>query len=545
MKNRIRVLNASAAIAFAVMTCAGASHASVVMDQIGPVFGGQDGQTANSCQDFEAVNNAFDVAVIDDFVLPVAFQLTQIEACFNGFGGFTSYGNVQSWRVEIYSSPASALTSLTGNVASVLVPLTNVTDLTQPWAAGAALSAKVTLDVSSFPALNLAAGTYWIAVIPVLNFGGGGGQIGLLQSGFAGNPGNINSRQVNPLGGFGFPGNQIALNVNMAIRITGTSALSIPPWTSGVAVPLNVASGEPVTLTATVTSGENPDSTTLSASVDLTFLGGAANTPMNDIGGNVFSLDLVVGSNLPCGNIILPVTVTDDLLRTGNGNIFVQPVSPLTPTPGATPDNEPDCGLPTDTVNAGCNVTPNNFGALTCGQTVQGTVRANNAARDTDWYSFTLTESTTVSWTVVGQADMIFGFIRNSTNLATPPVCGATLAINPVGTSIPCQCGTVSVTLGAGTWFTFVSTPFAAIPCGRTYEATLRCGAACPGDVNGDGNRDGRDVQAFVNSYPACFAGGVQNCTACRAVDVNGDNAFTTADVTELANLLLAGDACP
>jgi len=542
---KIRVLPLIWATSLALWGCAGFAPAAIIMDQIGPTPDGQAGQLVNSSQDFEGSLDAFDIAFIDDFSVAGLTQLETIEAVFAGLGNFTGYANVQSWRIEIFSSSAAAVSGLTGDVASVNVPIANAS-MIQPWVAVQTQSAKVSLDVSAEPSLNLPAGTYWIGVIAVHNFGGGS-QIGIYDSIFVGSPSNSNSRQVNPGGGFGLAGNERVLNTNAALRITGSSGGSIPPSLVGLAVPLTVAAGEMVTLTANVTPGANPASTGLTVSVDLTQIGGAANVPMSDLGGNVFSVNVTVGANPPCGNILLPATVIDDQLRVGNGNIPLQPVGSLTPTPGATPDAEPDCGDPADTVNGGCNVTPNVFGALNCGQTVQGTVRASTTTRDTDWYSFTLAAETVVSWSVIGQADMIFGFVRDTAALTTPPVCGSpTLAINPVDTTIPCQCGTVSVTLGAGTWWTFVSTPEGeVVACGRTYEATLRCGAACPGDVNGDGNRDGRDVQAFVNSYPGCFAGAVTNCTACSASDVNGDSDFTAADVTELIDLLLAGDACP
>lgn len=552
MKMRMSLLCSAAALA---LVASGATlKATVVMDQIGPGFTNQDAQAISASQDFEAANNAFDIAVIDDFVLPSQFQLDLIEVVFTGFGtAFTSSakytdGSVQAWRIEIYSTPANATTSLTGNVASVSIPFNdpNVA-ITTPWVTGSAVSAKVDLNVSSLPALNLPAGTYWLAVIPVMNFTGNG-QLGVRGSTFAGNPGNANARQANPGGGFALPGNNAAIAppTNAAMRINGTSAASIPPSLTGASTPFNNAAGDIVTLTATVTPGENPPSSGLAVTVDLTQLGGGASVPMNDQFNGTFTLDVTIGANPPCGNILLPATVTDAELRSGNGNIPVQVVSALTPTPGATPDAEPDCGLPADTVNGGCNVTPNIFQTLTCGQTVQGTVRANTATRDTDWYSFTLAADTAMSWSVIGQANIVFGFVRDTANLAIPPVCGSpTLAINPVDVLAPCECGTVSATLGAGTWWAFVSTTFNDFPCGRTYEATLRCGALCPGDVNLDGQRNGNDVQAFVNTYPACFAGAVNNCTACQAADVDGDANFTTGDVAQLVTLLLAGDPCP
>ena len=540
--------------AWAVATFATAAQGQVtLMDQIGPAAAAQNGQTANGSQEFEAANAAFHVATLDDFVLGSQFQLTQIEVCTLGYSAnWVSYANVQNWRVEIYSSPTAAQSNLVGDVAHVVVPTTNAT-LVQPWTA-AANSGKVTLDVSSFPSLNLNAGTYWIAVIPRLNFTGGG-QIAVYQPTFAGTPGNANARQANPGGGFAIPGNLAALNVNSAYRIKGTSTAPFPPSMIGGAAPASVMPGDNVLLTATVTPGGNPDSTGLAVSVDLTQIGGSSNAAMFDDGSNgdvnpgdlIFSFATTVGASPPCGNIVLPTTVTDAQARTGNGNIALQTVTPLVPTPGATPNDEPDCGLPTDTINGGCNSTPNVFSAIACGQIVSGTVRGSTTTRDTDWYSITLNQQTQVTLSVISEANVNFGVISDTATPGVPPVCGSTtLAISPFTQAIACNRATLTTCLEAGTWFFFVGTPFVDYPCGRKYELSLRCGGGtCPADMNGDTFRDGLDVQAFADQFTACVAGGTLNCTTCQKSDVNGDGVMDSADVTAFANLIVAGAPCP
>jgi hypothetical protein len=59
----------------------------------------------------------------------------------------------------------------------------------------------------------------------------------------------------------------------------------------------------------------------------------------------------------------------------------------------------------------------------------------------------------------------------------------------------------------------------------------------CPGDMNSDGRRDGRDIQQFVNCV---LAGG--NCS-CADVDLTGG--VTLADVSAFVNTLLSGGVCP
>ena len=59
----------------------------------------------------------------------------------------------------------------------------------------------------------------------------------------------------------------------------------------------------------------------------------------------------------------------------------------------------------------------------------------------------------------------------------------------------------------------------------------------CLADMNGDGRRDGRDVQKFVS----CILDGGD----CSCADIDGVNGVTTADVTQFVTNLLAGTACP
>ncbi len=87
-KNRIAVLGAAVTLTLAVSTM---SRATVVMDQMGPDPAAQNNGTSNACQDFEAANDAFDIAVIDDFVLTGTFQLDTIEIVYQGYGtGFVA-----------------------------------------------------------------------------------------------------------------------------------------------------------------------------------------------------------------------------------------------------------------------------------------------------------------------------------------------------------------------------------------------------------------------------------------------------------------------
>ena len=59
----------------------------------------------------------------------------------------------------------------------------------------------------------------------------------------------------------------------------------------------------------------------------------------------------------------------------------------------------------------------------------------------------------------------------------------------------------------------------------------------CPGDLNGDGFRNGADIQNFAR----CFTG----AGACICADVNGIGGVNSADVGVFVTDLLAGAACP
>src|SRR5262245_29118294 len=71
---------------------------------------------------------------------------------------------------------------------------------------------------------------------------------------------------------------------------------------------------------------------------------------------------------------------------------------------------------------------------------------------------------------------------------------------------------------------------------GGFWAVGLVC--TCSGDLNGDGQKNGGDVQAFVN----CATLGVGNC-ACA--DIDGNSVLNAADVAAFAASLIGGSACP
>jgi hypothetical protein len=61
------------------------------------------------------------------------------------------------------------------------------------------------------------------------------------------------------------------------------------------------------------------------------------------------------------------------------------------------------------------------------------------------------------------------------------------------------------------------------------------CG--CPGDMTGDGRRDGGDIQQFVT----CLV----SAGACSCADMDGMSGVTIDDVNEFVSALLTTHACP
>jgi hypothetical protein len=199
------------------------------MDQIGTdpsVF--SPFRTNPASQDFETSFNPFDISAIDDFILPRPLRLTTVEAVVQGAGGtapqnqnlFT--GNITAYRVEIYSSPTAAAAGLTGDVFSTIVPFQQA-QVQTGYAAGDPRTGLVRIPIST-PAL--APGLYWLGVVPVMEFGAGFGQTGVMfQQDNPGSPGNFNGRNANPGGGFAFQNNLFiwvvdGRGINLGYRLT-------------------------------------------------------------------------------------------------------------------------------------------------------------------------------------------------------------------------------------------------------------------------------------------------------------------------------------
>ena len=141
---------------------------------------------------------------------------------------------------------------------------------------------------------------------------------------------------------------------------------------------------------------------------------------------------------------------------------------------GAPAEGEPaGCGIPVDNFNGGCNSGPPVYSAITLGGSVCGTGAFDGSLRDTDWYRFTLTTTTTVQWTVRAEFPVQVALLDN----LCPPV---TVYANLIGPA--CADVVASATIPAGTYVAFVAPsggPVTACGASDNYRANLIGVTAC------------------------------------------------------------------
>jgi hypothetical protein len=113
------------------------------------------------------------------------------------------------------------------------------------------------------------------------------------------------------------------------------------------------------------------------------------------------------------------------------------------------------------------------YEAITCGTTVCGTFWADGSFRDTDWYSFSLSAPTLVTWSVSAAIPATIALLDNN----CPPFIFEIVTVQGCPSEI-------SYCLDAGTYTAFVAPGFFnGLPCGsgdaNNYLATLICGDTC------------------------------------------------------------------
>ena len=157
-------------------------------DQVGPSDGSMLDGNITASQIFEAANEAYNIATLDNFSFDSETTITSIEAVIDGWNGYSDISSITNYTVSIYSSTAAAGGDLVGEVYSVDI----VTPDILTWTGEGEL---IGLNVN----VVLPAGEYYFAVIPWNDFSTAG------QTGIAGSTlGDGSFWQANPNGGFGF-----------------------------------------------------------------------------------------------------------------------------------------------------------------------------------------------------------------------------------------------------------------------------------------------------------------------------------------------------
>ncbi|MEI7801978.1 MAG: T9SS type A sorting domain-containing protein [Bacteroidota bacterium] len=124
---------------------------------------------------------------------------------------------------------------------------------------------------------------------------------------------------------------------------------------------------------------------------------------------------------------------------------------------GSIPEAEA-CG---DDVNGGCNMAVPFFEPINCGDTICGTSWASGFIRDTDWFTFNITNPGIYTITAITQFPAQMGYL--GPNLSCPITSFTDYTSNPNA------CDTLSLTgyLTAGSWIYFISpSVFDGYPCG-------------------------------------------------------------------------------
>ncbi len=214
---------------------------------------------------------------------------------------------------------------------------------------------------------------------------------------------------------------------------------------------------------------------------------------------------------------------------------------------GSTDENEPDCGIPVDFVNGGCNSVPPIFSPIECNQTYCGTGGNNGSFRDTDWYSITVTDPIQLTWTVSARFDALIGLVENN---GIDSCDGVGFFRFFAFTGGDCAEASVVADLTPGTYWWFVATSnFGGIPCGAEYVATLSGDCGGGADCNKNGIDDADDIaggtsrdcfdynapQVIGGPYTAGGANGIPDECECVA-DWNRDGIANSTDVGEHIN---------
>jgi len=180
--------------------------ADVLIDQIGPMDGGNVGALVTENQYFEAKFSEYDIAAIEKITVTESTTLTSIEFVLYGWNGFTDPSSITGFQANLYSSESDAGMSLVGNEGSQEIDPANITINSDWLGLGMLISASTDITIG--------VGDHWVSFIPRNPFATDG-LTGVLSS-LIGD--GVMSVQANPSGAYGF-GPWQELTHEVAIRI--------------------------------------------------------------------------------------------------------------------------------------------------------------------------------------------------------------------------------------------------------------------------------------------------------------------------------------
>lgn len=217
--------------------------------------------------------------------------------------------------------------------------------------------------------------------------------------------------------------------------------------------------------------------------------------------------------------------------------------------PDAAYEGEPDCGMPVDTVNGGCDSDPVIFGPqlIECGDMVCGTGARDGESSDADWYNFYHRRGD-LSWCMAAEFAAEFRII-------VPGGAGEECEAYEIAASATTgpDCEEICIMLEdapRGMYWLWVSASPAGgeVPCGALYQGRVDCSWSCDGQVRGDCNCDGLvnnfDVDAFVlgltggqPSWEELYGG--PGCEYICVADINDDDVVNGFDIDPFVALLM------
>ncbi|MFQ5501115.1 MAG: hypothetical protein ACE5EQ_02315 [Phycisphaerae bacterium] len=201
--------------------------------------------------------------------------------------------------------------------------------------------------------------------------------------------------------------------------------------------------------------------------------------------------------------------VVQDGAPCGNPPSCAAPAPPCEAFPNATPENEPNCGLPigTDDTNGGCNSDPNVFSPIVCGETYCGTAGNDGNGRDTDWYLLDMGQPGTVTWEVETSFPGLIAILTGPCDGFDIPAIATTDAGVPLAISAPVQAGNVML---------FAATAgFSGTPCGAEYRASLSADVVCEAGAccNPDGTCSEPVAEADCIASGGAYQGNGTDCS--------------------------------